>query len=91
MKTLRIEWQHIEKDGKTCKRCGDTGQTLVQVMNELTEELKPQGIRVRLQETKLSKDDVSESNRLFFNGTAFEDLLPDVTVSENPCSSCGDL
>ena len=54
MKTLRIEWQHIEKDGKTCKRCGDTGQTLVQVMNELTEELKPQGIRVRLQETKLS-------------------------------------
>lgn len=91
MKSLHIEWQHIEKNGKTCRRCAETGQTLTQVINELTEELKPKGISVSLTETKLSKDEVSQSNRLFFNGMALEDVLPDVTVSESPCSSCADL
>ena len=91
MKSLHIEWQHIEKNGKTCRRCADTGQILTQVIKELAEELKPEGISVSLTETKLSKDEVSESNRLFFNGMAFEDILPDVTVSESSCSSCTDL
>lgn len=91
MKSLHIEWQHIEKNGKTCRRCAETGTTLTQVIKELTEELKPKGISVHLTETKLSKDEVSESNRLFFNGMALEEVLPDVTVSENPCSSCADV
>lgn len=91
MKSLHIEWQHIEENGKTCRRCAETGTTLTQVVNELTEELKPEGIRVHLAETKLSKDEVAQSNILFFNGMALEDVLPDVTVSENLCSSCTDL
>lgn len=91
MKSLHIEWQHIEKNGKTCRRCADTGQILTQVIKELTEELKPKGISVNLTETKLSKDEVLESNRLFFNGMALEDVLPEVTVSESPCSSCAAL
>ena len=91
MKSLHIEWQHIEKDGKTCRRCAETGTTLVQVVQELTEELKPNGIRVNLTETKLSKDEVAQSNRVFFNGMALEEVLPDVTVSENPCASCTEL
>ena len=91
MKTLHIEWQHIEKDGKTCRRCAETGTTLVQVVQELTEELKPNGISVNLTETKLSKDEVAQSNRVFFNGRALEEVLPDVTVSENPCASCTEL
>lgn len=91
MKLLHIEWRHIEKDGKTCRRCAETGTTLARVMTELAETLKPLGISVSLTETKLSKDAVSESNRLFFNDTALEDVLPDVTVSDSPCSSCTDL
>ncbi|HEV8242970.1 MAG TPA: DUF2703 domain-containing protein [Nitrospirales bacterium] len=91
MKSLHIEWQHIEKDGKTCRRCAETGTTLAQVIKELAEELTLKGISVSLTETKLSKEEVSESNRLFFNGTALEDVLPDVSVSENPCSSCADV
>jgi hypothetical protein len=91
MKSLHIEWQHIEKDGKTCNRCAETGTTLTQVIKELTEELKREGISVSLTEIKLSKDEVAESNRLFFNGTALEDVLPGVTVAESPCSSCADL
>ena len=91
MKSLHIEWQHIEEKGKTCRRCADTGVTLNQVIEELAEELKPMGVSLSLIETKLSKDQTSESNRLFFNGMALENVLPDVTVSENPCSSCSDL
>jgi hypothetical protein len=91
MKSLHVEWQHIEKNGKTCRRCAETGATLVEVAKELTEELKPKGISVKLTETKLSKDEVLESNKLFFNGVALEDVLADVTVSESPCLSCGDL
>lgn len=91
MKALRIEWQHIEKNGKTCPRCAETGKTLIQVLNDLVAELTPKGISVNLTETKLSKDEVSESNRLFFNGMALEEVLSDVTVSESPCSSCADL
>jgi hypothetical protein len=91
MKSLHVEWQHIEKNGKTCRRCAETGTTLTQVIKELAEELQPKGISVKLTETKLSKDEVSESNRLFFNGMALEDVLPDVAVSKNPCSSCADL
>jgi hypothetical protein len=91
MKSLHIEWQHIEKNGKTCRRCAETGTTLTQVVKALTEELTPKGIRVSLTETKLSKDEVSESNKLFFNGVALEEVLPDVTVSDNPCSSCADV
>jgi len=91
MKSLHIEWQHLEKDGKTCQRCAETGTTLAHVIKELTEELEPKGISVQLTETRLSKDEISESNRLFFNGTALEDVLPDVTVSKSPCSSCTDL
>lgn len=91
MKSLHIEWQHIEKDGRTCPRCAETGTTLAQVVKDLTEELTPNGISVNLTETKLSKDEISESNRVFFNGMAIEDVLSDVTVSESPCSSCSDL
>jgi hypothetical protein len=91
MKSLHIEWKHLEVNGRTCRRCAETGQTLTQVIKELTEELLPRGISVTLTETKLPADVVSQSNVLFFNGVALEEVLPDVTVSENSCASCGDL
>ena len=91
MKSLQIEWQHIEKNGKTCPRCAETGKTLSHVIKDLAAELAPRGISVNLKEVKLSKDEISESNRLFLNGVALEDVISDVTVSESPCSSCSDL
>ena len=39
MKTLRIEWKHLAKDGKTCERCGETGATLRRVIDGLRAEL----------------------------------------------------
>ncbi|MBI3069037.1 MAG: DUF2703 domain-containing protein [Betaproteobacteria bacterium] len=32
---LTIEWLHVEKEGKTCIRCAETGQTLQQVLTRL--------------------------------------------------------
>jgi len=54
MKSLHLEWQHIEEKGRTCRRCADTGVTLNQVIEELAEELKPMGVSLNLTETKLS-------------------------------------
>jgi hypothetical protein len=91
MKSLHIEWQHLDVDGKTCNRCADTGKTLNRVVGELRNDLEPRGVRVTVTETKLAKDQIPLSNRLFFNGRALEDILSDVTVSENSCSSCTEV
>lgn len=29
MKTLKIEWRHLDVGGETCERCYDTGENLV--------------------------------------------------------------
>jgi hypothetical protein len=91
MKPLHIEWQHLDVDGKTCRRCADTGKTLTRVVEELRSDLEPRGIRITVTERKLAKDQIALSNRLFFNGRALENILPDVTVSENSCLSCAEV
>ena len=91
MKSLHLEWKHLDVNGQTCRRCADTGDAVLQVVADLIEELRPQGIEVALTETKLSKEEVSQSNSLFFNGRSLEEVLPDLTVSDNPCSSCADI
>jgi hypothetical protein len=91
MESLHIEWQHLDVDGRTCRRCADTGKTLNRVVGELRNELEPRGVRVTVTERKLPKDQISLSNRLFFNGRALESIFPDVTVSENSCLSCAEV
>lgn len=29
MKTLEIEWRHLDVQGETCDRCYDTGENLI--------------------------------------------------------------
>jgi hypothetical protein len=40
MKTLEIEWNHLDVEGKTCTRCSDTGEAFQEVIGKLTEECK---------------------------------------------------
>jgi len=40
MKTLTIEWKHLDKEGATCVRCSDTGKTLAEVVKDLSREWK---------------------------------------------------
>ena len=91
MNVLEIEWRHLEKDGKTCDRCSDTGATVRAACADLIETLKPKGWEVALKETLLSDQEIPESNSIYFNGIAIEKLLPDTRTSENCCASCGQI
>jgi hypothetical protein len=91
MNMLHIEWKHLEKDGKTCERCAETGATLRRVIDDLTGELAARGIRVAFTETRLSEREIPRSNVILFNDVPLEDLLPGVRVIDNHCESCSDL
>ena len=90
MKTLRIEWRHLDVEGETCNRCYDTGENLTQEVKRLRRALQPQGIEVELSEAKLDDTQIPQSNTILFNGVPIEDVL-NITVSENYCDSCTSL
>ncbi|HHW75847.1 MAG TPA: DUF2703 domain-containing protein [Xanthomonadaceae bacterium] len=91
MNTLEIEWRHLDQDGRTCLRCSDTLQSLQQVVSQLAAECASRGVTVAYRETKLSPEQLSQSNLILFNGLPLESVLPDAAASENECQSCGDL
>lgn len=87
MKTLKIEWRHLDVEGETCNRCYDTGENLAQEVKRLNRALKPQGMEVQMTEIKLDDTQIPQSNTILFNGVPIEDIL-DIRVSENYCDSC---
>lgn len=90
MKTLKIEWKHLDVAGDTCERCYDTGENLASEVKRLNRTLEPQGIKVELIETKLDDTQIPESNIILFNGVPIEDIL-NIKVSKNYCDSCTTL
>lgn len=91
MKELTIEWRHYDKEGATCLRCSATGKTLEQVVADLQRELAPHGVRITFNETKLTEEQIPESNLVLFNGTPLEGLLAGAEAAENGCASCACL
>ena len=91
MKTLEIEWKHLDVEGKTCSRCFETGEALQEVIGKLTEECKPLGWEINFMETKLTSKNISESNILLFNGKPIEAILPEARASESHCESCSEI
>lgn len=87
MTKISIEWKHFDKDGVTCDRCSQTGLNLL----EAIKELKEQNFDIDYTETKLTQDQMSQSNQILINGLLIEDLLTDAKVGESYCSSCTDL
>ncbi|KUO72411.1 MAG: hypothetical protein APF81_03080 [Desulfosporosinus sp. BRH_c37] len=90
MKTLKIEWKHLDVEGETCNRCYDTGENLNQEVKRLNRALQPQGIEVEWFETKLDDTKIPQSNTILFNGVPIEDIL-NIEVSQNYCDSCTTL
>lgn len=90
MKTLKIEWMHLDVKGETCDRCYDTGENLVQEVKRLKRALQPQDIEVELIETMLDDTQVLQSNTILFNGVPIEEILT-IEVSVNYCNSCTNL
>jgi len=91
MKRLEIEWRHLDDGGKTCDRCADTGEMVRAAYADLAKALEPKGWQVALTETLLTGQDIPESNRIYLNGIAIEDLLPGTCKSQNCCDSCGEI
>ena len=91
MEKLEIEWRHFDKEGNTCIRCSDTGQTLNEVLTELAEECRPFDWDIKFKETKLSEKEISESNIILLNGIPIEKILQNASVGESPCLSCCEL
>jgi len=87
MKTLKIEWRHLDVEGETCDRCYDTGENLANEIKRLKRALQPQDIVVEYTETKLDDTKIPQSNTILFNGISIEDIL-DIEVSKNYCDSC---
>ena len=90
MKTLKIEWMHLDVDGDTCDRCYDTGKNLIKEIKRLNKALNPKDIEVILIDTKLDESQTSKSNSILFDGIPIEEIL-DIKVSDNYCSSCSTL
>ena len=91
MKNLAIEWRHYDKAGATCDRCATTGAAVKKVISGLSAELEEKGFAVTFTETLLPEELMAQSNMLLFNGVPLEQLLENVAVNENSCSSCSCL
>ncbi|MDD1683941.1 MAG: DUF2703 domain-containing protein [Methanoregula sp.] len=89
-KRLEIDWKHFAVGNATCERCGNTGESLRTVVEELRREFAPAGVKINLTETLLDKSRIAESNEILMNGTLIEDLLAACVVSTD-CPSCGTL
>lgn len=87
MKTLKIEWKHLDVEGETCDRCYDTGENLANEVKRLNRALQSKGIEVEWIETKLDNSQIAQSNTLLFNGVPIENIL-NIEVSDNYCDSC---
>lgn len=86
MTKIIIQWKHFDKDGSTCNRCSKTGDNIQQVIRGLQKEFE-----IEFVETKLTEDQMSESNQVIINGKLLEDIIPNTKAGENYCNSCSDL
>jgi hypothetical protein len=85
-KTLTIKWQRVvDKDGKTCDRCGATEQEL----KKAVEYLSGQGVIVTVEEVKMDVKEFAksciESNRIWLNDKPLEEVL-EAKVGKSTCS-----
>ncbi|MCR3955108.1 MAG: DUF2703 domain-containing protein [Gudongella sp.] len=90
MKTLIIEWRHLDVEGDTCDRCSRTGASLADEIDLLNRKLKSHGVSIKLKETKIEEDRIRESNLILIDGVPIEEIL-DIRVVDNYCKSCSDL
>ena len=91
LKNLTIEWKHLDRGGRTCDRCSDTGYAVRQALKQVKERCRPSGVSLKFLETKLPPSRLKESNAILFNGVPLEKVLTDAQAAESRCSSCSDL
>jgi len=91
MNKLLIEWKHFDVNDATCERCTKTGYNLKLAIEELRKKYGTKGIDIVFKETKLTKDQMPESNQILLNEQLLENFIPSAKSGENCCNSCSDL
>jgi len=91
MRNLCVEWKHLDLNDGTCLRCSETGKTLQQVIKELRNELEEKDVHISFIETKLSEDQIPQSNLVLINGKPIESIISGAEVGKNYCLSCSCL
>ncbi len=91
MKMIDIEWRHLQVEGETCERCGDTGALLRELVANLNRECEPRGVRVLLTEAPLGLEAIEQSNQVLIDGHPLEARVPNVSVGVSRCDSCGEF
>lgn len=93
MKELTIRWQRLVEGGRTCPRCGETGDEVRIAKATLTAALAPLGIAVRLDEVVISLEEFEraplESNSILLQDRTVEDWLGGRTGQSVCCDVCG--
>ena len=95
MTELAIRWQRlVDEDGRTCERCGATGEALDGAVRRLARALGELGIRTVLETHTLDPavfgENPLESNRIWLAGRPLEDWLAATVGRSACCSACGD-
>ena len=95
MKVLQIRWQRlVDKQGRTCDRCGTTETSVEDAFQTLKRSLKELDIEVVLEKKALSPSafskDPLESNRIWIAGKPIEEWLSATIGKSQCCSTCGD-
>jgi hypothetical protein len=95
MATLTIRWQRlVDESGRTCVRCGTTGESVEEAYRLLKQSLAPLGLEVELQRIAIDRDTFAknpiESNRIWIGDDSLEDLLGAKVGQSRCCSVCGE-
>lgn len=88
MNALKIRWQRLLSDGRTCPRCGSTGEEIEKAVSILKQILAPLGIKVVIEKSELSPvefgENPLESNRIWIDDRPLEEWIGG-KVGQSPC------
>ena len=95
MQKLRIRWQRlVNETGRTCPRCGETGDTIETASNKLKKSLSELNIEVELIKETLDfpifLKDPLQSNRIWIGGKPLEEWIGATVGKSQCCEVCGD-
>ncbi len=93
MNALKIKWQRLVVDGRTCPRCGSTEEELDKAVYTLKQYLNPLGIEVLLEKEELTfaefEKDPLKSNQIWLNERPLEDWIGGKSGQSPCCDVCG--
>jgi hypothetical protein len=93
MAVIRIVWQRLVSDQRTCPRCGSTGAEIEAALAVLKPALEPRGIVLILEKKEITPEQFQEnpleSNRIFINDRPIEHWLNAGSGQSPCCDVCG--